>query len=62
MCILYGNDVDLFECVVDFHDMWFKFCLQIFIDGMCVVALAHAAKTISGATFHPLGVMLLMSG
>ena len=35
-----------------------RFC----IDGMCVVALAHATSTMSGATFQPLVIMLLMSG
>ena len=29
---------------------------------MCVVALAPAANTMSGATFHPLTMTLLMSG
>jgi hypothetical protein len=32
------------------------------IDGMCVVALAPTAITMSGATFHPLVLTLLMSG
>ena len=32
------------------------------IDGMCVVALAPDASTMSGATFHPLALMVLMSG
>ena len=35
---------------------------KLFINGMCVVALAPATKTMSGAMFHPLVVMLLMSG
>ena len=35
---------------------------SLFIDGMCIVALAHATKTMSGATFHPLAMMLVMSG
>ena len=35
---------------------------SLFIDGMCVVALAPAANTMSGVTFHPLAMMLLMSG
>ena len=35
---------------------------RIFIDGMCVVALAPATGTMSRATFHPLEIMLLMSG
>ena len=33
-----------------------------FIEGMWVVALAPEAKTMSGATIHPLVVRLLMSG
>ena len=35
---------------------------RFFIDGMCVVALAPATSTMSGATFHSLVMMLLMSG
>jgi len=34
---------------------------SLFIDGMCVVALAPATNTMSGATFHPLVMMLLMN-
>ena len=34
---------------------------SLFIDGMCVVALAHVTNTMSRATFHPLVMMLLMS-
>jgi hypothetical protein len=33
---------------------------RFFIDGMCVVALAPATNTMSGATFHPLVIMLMM--
>jgi len=33
-----------------------------FIDGMCVVALAPAVMTIRGSTFHPLAVILAISG
>ena len=32
------------------------------MDGMCVVALAPATSTMSGATFHPFEIMLLISG
>ena len=39
-----------------------SFVSKLFIDGICVVALAPTTRTISGATFHPLVVMLLMSG
>ena len=39
-----------------------SFVSKFFIDGMCVVALARATKTMSGATFHPLVMMLLTSG
>jgi hypothetical protein len=35
---------------------------KFFIDGMCVMALAFATNTMSGATFHPRVMMLLMSG
>jgi hypothetical protein len=45
-----------------FVTMIFSFLSKFFIDKMCGVALAPAARTISGATFHPLDVMLLMSG
>ena len=38
-----------------------SFVSKLFIDGIFVVALAPTARTISGATFHPLVVMLLMS-
>ena len=64
MCILYGNYVDLFKCMFDFYDMEFEFesVFSSFIDGMWIVALAHATKTIIGATFHPLTTILLMSG
>ena len=30
-----------------------SFVSRFFIDGMCVVALAPATSTMSGATFHP---------
>ena len=39
-----------------------RFVFKFLIDGMCVVALAHATKTMSGVAFHLLVVMLLMSG
>ena len=39
-----------------------NFSSKIFIEGVCVVALAPAAMTISGSTFHPLLVMLSISG
>ena len=34
-----------------------NFSSKIFIEGMCVVALAHAVMIINGSTFHPLLVM-----
>lgn len=39
----------------------FKFAPKLFIDGMCVLALVLATNTMSGITFYPLVVMLLMS-
>lgn len=48
--------------------MFFIFCAKyssfiskLFIDDICVKALAHFVKTMSGAMFHPLILMLLMS-
>jgi hypothetical protein len=38
------------------------FSSKIFIDGICVVALAPVVRTMSGAMFHLLDTMLLMSG
>ena len=35
---------------------------NFFIDGICVVPLAPAASTMSGATFQPFVMMLFMSG
>ena len=35
---------------------------SVFIEGIWVVALAPDASTMSGATFHPLVVRLLISG
>jgi hypothetical protein len=35
---------------------------SLLVDGMYVVALAHATYTMSGATFHPLAMMLVISG
>lgn len=40
----------------------FNFVSKFFIDGICVVAFALAARTISGATICPLHAMLLTSG
>ena len=38
-----------------------SFVSKFFIDGMCVVALAHVTSTTSGATFHFFVMKLLMS-
>jgi hypothetical protein len=40
----------------------FGFVSKLFIDGTCIMTLAPATRTISGATIHPLVVILLMSG
>jgi hypothetical protein len=36
--------------------------VNLLVDGMYVVALAHATNTMSGATFHSLAMMLVISG
>ena len=38
------------------------FSFMIFIEGICVVALALTMITISGSTFHPLLLILFISG
>ena len=63
MCILCGDDVNLLECVfLIFMRGSISVVSRFFIDGICVVALVPATNTTSGATFHPLVIMLLMSG
>ena len=61
MCILCGDYIDLLECIV-FMRGSLSVVSRFFFDGMCVVALAPVTSTMSGATFHPLVMMLLMSG
>ena len=39
-----------------------SFVSKSFIKGICVVPLAPATSIMSGATFHPFIMMLLMSG
>ena len=39
----------------------FSLISKLFIDGMCVMAFAPTTKTISGATIHPLVVMVWTS-
>ena len=48
-------------CLIVFSGI-LNFSSKIFIEEMCVVALAPAVMTISGSTFHPLLVMLSISG
>ena len=47
-------------CLIVFSGI-LNFSSKIFIEGMCVVALAPAMMRISGSTFHPLLVMLSIS-
>lgn len=53
MCILYGDCVNLFECLFDFMVGNFSWSSKHFINGMCAIALAP-----SEATFHPYVVRL----
>ena len=39
-----------------------NFVSRSFIEGICVVPLAPAVMTMSGSTFHPKLIMLLISG
>ena len=47
-------------CLIFFSGI-LSFSSKIFIEGMCVVALAPTMMTINGSTFHPLLVMLAIS-
>ena len=53
--------ISLKVCLIVFPGI-LNFSSKIFIVGICVVALAPAVMTISGSTFHPLLVMLSISG
>ena len=53
--------ISLKVCLIVFSGI-LNFCSKIFIEGMCVVALALAVMTINDSTFHPLLVMLSISG
>ena len=53
--------ISLKICLIVFSGI-LNFSSKIFIERMCVVALALAVMTISGSTFHPLLVMLSISG
>ena len=53
--------ISLKVCLIVFFDI-LNFSSKVFIEGMCVVALAPTMMTISGSTFHPLLVMLYISG
>ena len=51
MCRLCGGNVKLLECVFFLRGS-LSIVSRFFIDGMCVVAFAHATNTMSGTTFH----------
>ena len=53
--------ISLKVCLIVFSSI-LNFSSKIFIEGMCVVALVPAVMTINGSTFHPLLVMLSISG
>ena len=53
--------ISVMICLIVFSGI-LNFSSKIFIKGMCVVALTHAVMTISDSTFHPLLVMLSISG
>ena len=53
--------ISLKVCLIVFPGI-FNFSFKIFIEGMCVVTLAPTVMTINGSTFHPLLMMLFISG
>ena len=52
--------ISLKVCLIAFSGI-LNFSFKIFIEGMCMVALAPTVMTINGSTFHPLLVMLFIS-
>ena len=62
-CVYYVAIVLIcFDVILVFITGSFTLVSKLFIDGVCEVVLALVAKTMVGATFHPLVAMLLMSG
>ena len=57
--MLYSYGVNINEGLSNSFFWYFEL---FFIEGVCVVALAPAVMMISGSTFHPLLVMLFISG
>ena len=53
--------ISLKVCLMVFSGI-LNFSSKIFMEGICMVALALAVMTISDSTFHPLLVMLFISG
>ena len=53
--------ISLKVCLIVFFGI-LNFSSKIFIEGMYVVALTPTLMTINGFTFHPLLVMLSISG
>ena len=60
--MLYGNDIDFLKCVFDAYFGRFEYYLNIFHRRGVCGALAPAMMTISGSTFHPLLIILYVSG
>ena len=60
MCILCGYCVDLFNVLFIFATRLFDFISRFSID-LCVTMFVLDVKTMSGATFHLLVLMLLTS-
>ena len=61
MCILCGNCAYLLNALHVFVTRSFNFISRFFIDGMCMVTFMRDVKTLSGATFHLIVTMSLMS-
>ena len=60
--MVYSYDVNINEGLFNSFFWYFKLSSKIFIEEVCVVALAPAMMTISGSRFYPLLVMLSISG
>ena len=60
--MLYCYSVDFAKGLSNSFSSILNFSSRIFIEGMCVVALVLGVMSIDGSPFHPLLVMLSISG
>jgi hypothetical protein len=60
--VFYSDGIDVLKVFLMVGISILDLFSSDFIDGMCVVALAHAVILIRGSTFHPLVAIQSISG